>query len=248
MAVKVTVLGAGDAFASKGRFQAAYLLDAGASRVLLDAGPTLLAGLKRAAIATNTLDLVLISHLHGDHFSGLPFLLLEYLYENPLPRKLTIAGPPHLEERTWALFRNMYPETDITPIHERLEFVVLHPSQRTILPGGVNLQTLRTPHMVNEISMAYRVEIGGRVVVFSGDTGWSETLIDLSAGSDLFLCECTYYESGHLRFHINYPELHARHRDLRTGRLVLTHLGREVLAHRADIQLELAHDLMAIDV
>ena len=73
--------------------------------------------------------MVLVSHLHGDHFGGLPFLILEYLYESPRRRKLTLAGPPHLEERTWALFRGMYPESDASEIMCHLEFVVLEPGR-----------------------------------------------------------------------------------------------------------------------
>src|SRR5690348_11228060 len=112
MALKVSVLGAGDAFASRGRFQAGYVISGGGAHVLMDAGPTLLSSMKRLGISPADLDVVLISHLHGDHFSGLPFLILEYLYESPRSRRLTIAGPPHLEERTWTLFHTMYPETD----------------------------------------------------------------------------------------------------------------------------------------
>ena len=105
MPVSVTVLGAGDAFASKGWFQAGYVIKADGLQVLMEAGPTLLASMKRVGLTPAALDVVLVSHLHGDHFGGLPFLILEYLYESPRHRKLTLAGPPHLEERTWALFR-----------------------------------------------------------------------------------------------------------------------------------------------
>ncbi|HLH75585.1 MAG TPA: MBL fold metallo-hydrolase [Candidatus Binataceae bacterium] len=247
MAVTLTVLGAGDAFASKGYFQASYLLDAGEKRVLLDAGPTLLTALKRVRVATNSIDLVLISHLHGDHFAGLPFLILEYLYENPLMRRLTIAGPPKLAERTWTLFRNCYPETDASLVRDRIDFVTM-PAGGEVTVAGVPVRTMRTPHMVNETSLAFRVSLGGRTVVFSGDSGWTDELIEFSAGSDLFLCECTYFESTQLRFHINYPELWDNHTRLSTRRLVMTHVGREVLEHAAEVKLEMAHDLMTIQV
>lgn len=247
MAVTLTVLGAGDAFASKGYFQAGYLLDAGGKRILLDAGPTLLAGLKRARLPTNSIDLVLISHLHGDHFAGLPFLILEYLYENPLKRRLTIAGPPQLAERTWALFRNCYPETDPSSVRDQIDFVVL-PAAGEVTLAGARVRTMRTPHMTNELSLAFRVTLDGRTVVFSGDSGWTDELIELSTGSDLFLCECTYFESTHLRFHINYPELWDNHTRLTTRRLVITHVGREVLERAAEVKLEMAYDLMVIEV
>src|SRR5580700_2126545 len=103
-AVNLTVLGPGDAFASRGLFQAGYTIEANGKRILMEAGPTLLVSMKRCGISPADIDLILISHLHGDHFAGLPFLILEYMYETPLHKPITIAGPRNLEERTWALF------------------------------------------------------------------------------------------------------------------------------------------------
>src|SRR5712675_2113189 len=87
--ITVTLLGTGDAFASFGRSQAGYLIDA--------PGPGLLPALKGNRIPTDSFDLLLISHLHGDHFGGLPFLILEYMWETRRKKVLTIAGPAKLE-------------------------------------------------------------------------------------------------------------------------------------------------------
>ncbi len=247
MPVNVTVLGAGDAFASKGRFQAGYVINAAGVRILMDAGPTLLASMKRVGIAPGDLDVVLISHLHGDHFCGLPFLMLEYLYETPLRRKLTVAGPPNLEERTWALFRTMYPETDASAIAGQLEFVELEP-ERTQKVAGLPVQSIRTPHTLKDISLAFRLEVGGKAIVFSGDTGWTDKLIDLSANADLFLCECTYFDQPGLDFHISYTQFITERHRLTTRRLVLTHLGREVLERQSEVSVEMATDGMVIEV
>jgi len=247
MPVNVTVLGAGDAFASQGRFQAGYVINASGVRILMDAGPTLLASMKRVGIAPGDLDVVLISHLHGDHFCGLPFLILEYLYETPLRRKLTVAGPPNLEERTWALFRTMYPETDASAIAGQLEFVELEP-ERTQKLAGLPVQSIRTPHTVKDVSLAFRVEVDGKAIVFSGDTGWTDRLIDLSANADLFLCECTYFDQPGLDFHISYTQFMTQRDRLTMRRLVLTHLGREVLEHQSEVSVEMASDGMVIEV
>src|SRR5579885_3102923 len=101
----VTFLGTGDPFASGGRMQSAVLLDAGATgRFLLDCGATSLLALARAAIDPDTIDAVLISHFHGDHFGGLPFLVLDLVANRDLgrpsrTRPLTIAGPTGTEQR-----------------------------------------------------------------------------------------------------------------------------------------------------
>jgi ribonuclease BN (tRNA processing enzyme) len=248
MAVGVTVLGAGDAFASRGRFQAGYVIDAGGVQILMDAGPTLLPSMKRLGLSPGDLDVVLVSHLHGDHFSGLAFLILEYLYETPRNRRLTLAGPPQLEERTWALFRGMYPESETAELVRHLDFVVLQPARTVQLAGGLQVQSIRTPHTVKDISLAFRVGVGGKTIAFSGDTGWTEDLISLSAEADLFLCECTYFDQPSLDFHISYKQFLTQHRRFSTRRLVLTHLGREVLERESEVALEMANDGTVIEV
>lgn len=247
MAVSVTVLGAGDAFASKGRFQAGYVINGGGRRILMDAGSTLLASMKREKISPGDIDVVLISHLHGDHFCGLPFLILEYMYETPLRHRLTLAGPPHLEERTWELFRTMYPESDFSKIALQLDFVELEP-ECTQTVAGLPVRTIRTPHTVKDISLAFRVDVAGKVIAFSGDTGWTDKLVDLSANADLFLCECTYFDQPSLDFHISYAHFVTQRDRFTTRRLVLTHLGREVLERESEVNCEMATDGMVIEV
>ena len=63
------------------------------------------------------IDFVVLSHLHGDHFGGLPFLFMEYRYEAPRTRPLTIYGPPGTAARTQRLFEALYEKTAHEP-HE----------------------------------------------------------------------------------------------------------------------------------
>lgn len=243
----VTVLGAGDAFASGGRFQAGYVIEAAGSHILMEAGPTLLPAMKQSGLSPADLDLVLISHLHGDHFAGLPFLMLEYMWESPRKRILTIAGPHHLEQRTRALFRNMYPSMDTHPLMRKLRFVELE-AGRTVRVGPARVATIRTPHTKPDVSLGLRLSVGGKSLAFSGDSGWTDELLGLSAGADLFLCECTYFESDHLDFHLNYPIIERNRSRFTPKRMILTHLGREVLARKREIGMEMATDLMKISV
>jgi ribonuclease BN (tRNA processing enzyme) len=79
--MRLHVLGCGDAFGSGGRHQSAYLFEASDRLFLLDCGPTALLAMKRAGFAPRDLDAIILSHLHGDHFGGLPFFMIEYLYQ-----------------------------------------------------------------------------------------------------------------------------------------------------------------------
>ncbi len=244
--VSVTILGSGDAFASRGLFQAGYMINANGTRILMEAGPALLAAMKRAGIAADEIDLILISHMHGDHFAGLPFLILEYLFETPLRKKLVIAGPRRLEQRTWTLFRTMYPSSDPAKVARKLKFVVLEDG-KSVRIGRVRIDTIRVPHTQRDISLAFRIVAGGKSIVFSGDTGWTEELIPFSAGADLFLCECTYFQSRY-DFHLSYPQIAANRERFTARRMVLTHIGREVIDRRSEVELEMASDGMTIDV
>jgi ribonuclease BN (tRNA processing enzyme) len=227
--VTVTLLGTGDAFASFGRSQAGYLIDGPAGRILMEAGP----GLMQA--------------LNGDHFGGLPFLILDYMWETRRKRALTIAGPPKLEERTWSLVRTMFPHFELDKIRHKLKFVVLEPGSSTRL-GKFKVSAIRSPHTKPDISLSLRIDGGGKSIVFSGDSGWNDELVDFSEGADLFLCECTYFESAHLTFHLNYPLLAANRDKFKVRRMVLTHLGREVLSREDEIALEMGYDGMKIKI
>ncbi len=178
----------------------------------MEAGPCLMQTLKSGGVSTDSFDLLLISHLHGDHFGGLPFLILDYMWETRRKKALTIAGPAKLEERTWTLMRTMFPHFELDKIKSKLKF------------GG------------------------GKSIVFSGDSGWNDELVKFSDGADLFLCECTYFESAHLDFHLNYPLLAANRDKFKVRRMVLTHLGREVLSREDEIALEMGYDGMKITI
>src|SRR5205823_387130 len=104
--VRVRLLGTGDPFGSGGRFQSAILLEGGGGPVLLDCGATTPVALARAGVRPSDLAAVVLSHLHGDHLGGLPFLLfgdaLAARDGAPWPARagtLLVAGPAATAER-----------------------------------------------------------------------------------------------------------------------------------------------------
>src|SRR5260370_29438861 len=133
---------------------------------LMEAGRTVICAMKRLNLAPADIDLILISHLHGDHFAGLPFLLLDYVWEKPRRTNLTIAGPKRLEERTWRLVRTMFPRPSgaVEKIPRKLKFVVLEPG-RDVKFGKARVTAVRTPHMKQDVSLALKVELDGKTLV-----------------------------------------------------------------------------------
>lgn len=75
--VQVRFLGSGDAFGSGGRLQTCFLLEGEKAPVLIDCGASALIAMKREGIDPSEIRWIVLSHLPGDHFGGIPFLILD---------------------------------------------------------------------------------------------------------------------------------------------------------------------------
>ena len=106
--IRVRFVGSGDAFAGGGRFQTCLHVSGGAAPLLIDCGATTLVALRRERIDPASIGWVLLSHLHGDHFGGLPWLILDGQFAGRT-RPLVIAGPPGTERRLAQAFDALYP-------------------------------------------------------------------------------------------------------------------------------------------
>src|SRR5262249_8292853 len=244
--MRVTVLGSGDAYGSGGRAHSAYLVEAPGCSLLLDCGPSVLQTLKRTGHDSTAIDFALLSHLHGDHFGGLPFLFLEYRYENPRTRPFAIFGPPDTERRGRPLWAALSEHTAREPLPFALRYQEMAPG-KPVEVSGVRVVPFAVAHVSDLVCLGYRIEAGGRTLVYSGDASWSDEFLTQARGADLFLCDSSTYGTR-LSIHNSYPEIAARARDLGCRRLVLTHLGCEPLRHLEELSLECARDGMILDL
>jgi ribonuclease BN (tRNA processing enzyme) len=244
--VQVTVLGSGDAFGSGGRLQSAYLIESPSATFVVDCGGTILQSLKRYGVDPERIDFVCLSHLHGDHFGGLPFLFMDFLYESHRQRPLAVYGPPGTEARVWALFGALYQRQAAESLPYRVSFVEL-PTPGTTVVQDVSVEAFAVQHVAELVCYGFRISVAGRTIVYSGDTGWTDALATHARGADLFICECSTFETQ-LDIHVSYPEIAARAATLGCRRLLLSHLGSEPLKRRGEISLELAEDGMVISL
>lgn len=244
--VRVTILGSGDAFGSGGRLNSAYLVEAPGVTFLVDAGPTVLQGLKSAGRDTGTIDFVLLTHLHGDHFGGVPFLFMEWRWCNPRTRPFAVYGPPGVQTRVEALFAALYEQSAKEGPPFPLRYGELTPGPACDVEQKIRVQAIQVPHAPELLCLGYRIEVAGKVLLFSGDTMWSDALMQQARGADLFLCDCSNYETK--EFHLSYPQIAAHASQLGARRLVLTHLGHEPLRRLSELTLECARDGMTIDL
>lgn len=217
-----------------------------AGRVLLDCGATTPLALKREGLNAGDIDAILVSHLHGDHFAGIPFMLLENVFEVPRDRALTVVGPPGTPERIQELYRALYRELSVRPLPFELRHVEARPGRQVQL-GEMTVLPFEVPHQENALSLGYRATVLGKHVLYSGDTGWTEALVEQSRDADLFICECCYFET-HVNFHLDYPTIDANRGRFGCRRMILTHIGREVHRRRAEVKMEVAEDGMVVEL
>jgi ribonuclease BN (tRNA processing enzyme) len=242
VSVKVRFLGTGNAFADGGRSHACIHLEATGASLLLDCGGSSLPAIKKA-MDPATIQAIAISHLHGDHFGGVPYFLMEQ-YFTGRKAPLAIGGPRELQQRATrageALFKDFF---GVITVDYGLSFVTLRESPVTL--GGAEVSALPVKHVAESDPHGLRVRIGGKLIAYSGDARWSEELVAVAKGADLFICESTNFSKSDPA-HLSYRELIANRGQLDCGRIILTHLGRETQAHLADLELEPAEDGMLV--
>jgi ribonuclease BN (tRNA processing enzyme) len=232
-------VGSGDAFASGGRFNACLYIDGGAEPLLLDCGATTLVALKQGAIEPAGIGWIALSHLHGDHFGGVPFLVLDGQFSGRR-KPLVIAGPPGTPERLEQAFETLYPGSAHAEREFEVEFATLtHGVQREF--GAAMITPYEVQHGGGATPYALRVEYAGKVISYSGDTEWTDVLVEVAAGADLFVCECNFFERQ-VPGHLDYRTLADNRDKLDCKRIVLTHMGEEMLAHVDEVDVEVAQD------
>lgn len=246
--MRLRILGCGDAFSAGGRLPSCYVVEDGSSRFMVDCGQAVLTALHRAQLSTNDIPLIFISHLHGDHFGGLPFLFIDAVYPRRRTVPLVLAGPPGLEARFRMACEVLYPRiAGLTPAFD-LEFVELERGVRREVQG-VTVTPFEVDHYSGSPSYAYRFETRGKVLAYSGDSGWCDAIIEAGREADLYLLECYQYDM-HLAMHMNYVTIEQQLGRMAAKRVLLTHMGDGMLAnlHQVDrSRYELAEDGLVVE-
>ena len=201
--------------------------------------------MKRAAVDPGGIGAVVLSHLHGDHFGGVPFLILDGQFSRRT-RPLIVAGPPGTRQRVEAAMEVLFPGSTGVPRRFAVEFVEL-PARVAVSVGPVPVTALPVQHASGAPPYALRVEWAGRVVSYSGDTEWTESLVEAAAGADLLVCEAYTFDAPR-RYHLDFRTLAAHRGQLGCRRLVVTHMGPDMLARRAEAGVECAEDGLVIDI
>lgn len=236
----ITVLGCGDAFGSGGRLQTSFYLRTGRHNILLDCGATILPALHKRGLSSEDVDAVILTHFHGDHYGGIPFLLLEAAKRYKRQRPLTLVSPPGLQERLEKLLPLLYGGTEDVFKQFPIQYIS-YKEGKEIEVLGLKLQAWQVKHSPDSLPHGLRITAGEKVLAFSGDTAWHENLIPLSREADLFICECNFMQ-GDIAAHLSWEVLKSKLDQLSARDIRLTHVGDEVLEKQQSLSLKVLED------
>lgn len=183
---------------------------------------------------------VLITHLHGDHFGGLPFFLLDAQLVSKRTAPLTLVGPPGFEDRLERAMEVLFPGSSRVEPNFEVRFIELKPRTPTEV-DQVEVTAYPAAHFSGAPSYSLRVKVEEKVFVYSGDTQWTDTLIEASREADLFVCE-SYVFDGEVPLHNSYRTIMAHRSRLTCKRIILTHMSEDVLRRKDEVELPMARD------
>jgi ribonuclease BN (tRNA processing enzyme) len=238
--IQVQFLGSGDAFGSGGRLQSCILVSHPGGRFLIDCGASAMISLRRFGIDPNTIDSVFLTHLHGDHFGGLPFFILDAQLVSRRSVPLLVAGPPGIARRFPTAMEAFFPGS--TGAKRKFEIEIKEMEPRVSLSAGaVRVTPYIGLHPSGDSAYSLRIDVGGKVIACSGDTEWTEALAEAARGADLLIAEAYFYEKK-VPFHLDYRTLSEKSAGLGIRRIVVTHMSNDMLSKTDLVECDVADD------
>lgn len=244
MPLDLTFIGSGNAFAPT-RYWSSFLAN---GRYLFDAPPTLLPHLKKLGIDGGNIEAVFISHFHGDHYFGLPFLLLEFAELSPRNKDMTIVGPPGIAKRVQSVTDLAFSNVFRKDRGYHLSFAEAKDKKGGDI-AGCSYIARKVEHVPNLEAFGYRVELDGYTIAYSGDTVMCDALVPLAEGADVFVVECSCW-GDQCGPHLSPKDIMTLRKEISPSTtFILTHIGAgEAPREITDAGILVADDLKTIRV
>ena len=219
--LELTFLGSGNAFVED-RYWSSFVLN---RRYLFDAPPTLLPHLHKLGISTLDIAAVFISHFHADHFFGLPFLLLDYEHVSKRTENLTIVGPAGIEKIAEEISQLGFPGLigGAQP-YRRIYVEAREGSEGMAADLPYRAVGVEQSSSTSLECLGYKVNVGGRVLSYTGDTIMCDGVRELARDADALVIDCSCWRKP-CEHHISFDEIRRFRREvpLETT-FIITHL------------------------
>lgn len=242
----IQFLGSGDAFGSGGRFNTCFHVTTESGAFLIDCGASSLVAMRKFGVDPNGIHTIFLSHLHGDHFGGLPFLLLDAQFYSRRTAPLTLVGPPGFRERLAQAMELFFPGSSAVGRKFSTEIIEIDAGP-TVVINGVAVTAFLVEHACGSPPFALRLEADGKVLAYTGDTEWTDNLIAAGRNADVLIAEALTFERP-IKFHLDYASLKANLLRIGAKRTILTHMGPDMLAHVGEVSEEVAQDGLVVTV
>jgi ribonuclease BN (tRNA processing enzyme) len=238
--VHLQFLGSGDAFGSGGRLQTCIYVEAGIDHFLLDCGASSMIAMRRWHINPTSINTILLTHLHGDHFGGLPFFILDAHLVSKRTQPLIVSGPPGTQARIQEAQEILFSGSSHVQQKFPIQYIEWMDGKSTQV-GALVVTPYQVIHASGAPAFALRVECEGKVIAYSGDTEWTDALRKAADGADLFICEAYYYDKK-VKYHLDYQTLMTHRDGLACKRLIVTHMSEDLLGQLEKGDVEYAED------
>lgn len=248
--MRVTFLGCGDAFGSGGRLNTCFHVErSGGDAFLVDCGASSMIAIRKQRLEPNGIGAIVLTHLHADHYGGLPTFILDGQLVSGRTQPLVIAGPQGLRARLDALMEAHFPGSSQVQRKFSVEVVELAPGKATTAgTDGPVVTAYEVIHPSGTPSTALRIACDGKILAYTGDTEWTDALLDAGRAADLLIAEAYTFDRK-VRFHLDYATVRQKWPAFGARRLVLTHMSTDMLGRLGEATVgEPASDGLSIEI
>lgn len=261
--MKVVIIGSGASSPDSERSSPSQVIVLDKERLLFDCGPGTGMNLMKAGISPAAISRIFLTHLHMDHSLEFPFIVFGgYLVGRQ--GEVRLYGPPGTIDFCKSLFERVYPSAPEIVLRMREDGwdVAPHEATKGLVCQADSYRVLSVPVEHEIPGIAYRIETEEGIVVISGDTRPSNSLVELAKGADLLIHECSFpddmVELAQRTNHSAASEVGEVANQARVKKVVLTHLfpiwkGREPemvksVSSKFAGEVVASHDLLEIKV